>query len=64
MAPGEGVRGTAPSAASSCCPEIGHSDVERPVGGAVAANFYRHYGFELSPVDDLTLILLVKDVVT
>ncbi|MCY3559563.1 MAG: GNAT family N-acetyltransferase [bacterium] len=28
----------------------------------VAAGFYRHYGFEPSPIDDLTLILLVKDI--
>lgn len=27
-----------------------------------AAGFYRHYGFEPSPVDDLTLMLLVKDI--
>lgn len=27
-----------------------------------AANFYRHYGFEPSPVDKLTLILLLKDI--
>ena len=27
-----------------------------------AADFYRHYGFEPSPVDDLTLMLLVKDI--
>ena len=29
-----------------------------------AANFYRHYGFEPSPIDDLTLMLLVKDIAT
>ncbi len=29
-----------------------------------AARFYRHYGFEPSPIDDLTLIVLVKDIVT
>ncbi len=29
-----------------------------------AASFYRHYGFEPSPVDDLTLMLLVKDIRT
>ena len=29
-----------------------------------AANFYRHYGVEPSPVDDLTLMLLVKDIAT
>lgn len=28
----------------------------------VAAGFYRRYGFEPSPVDDLTLMLLVKDI--
>jgi len=28
----------------------------------VAASFYRRYGFESSPVDDLTMMLLVKDV--
>ena len=27
-----------------------------------AASFYRRYGFEPSPIDDLTLMLLVKDV--
>ena len=27
-----------------------------------AANFYRHYGFDPSPIDDLTLMLLIKDV--
>ena len=27
-----------------------------------AAGFYRHYGFEPSPVDDLTLMLLIKDI--
>lgn len=27
-----------------------------------AANFYRHYGFESSPIDELTLLLLVKDI--
>lgn len=27
-----------------------------------AADFYRHYGFEPSPVDDLTLMLLIKDI--
>ncbi len=27
-----------------------------------AADFYRHYGFKPSPVDDLTLMLLVKDI--
>ena len=27
-----------------------------------AAAFYRHYGFEPSPVDNLTLMLLVKDI--
>lgn len=27
-----------------------------------AAGFYRHYGFEPSPIDDLTLMLLVKDI--
>ncbi len=26
-----------------------------------AASFYRHFGFESSPIDDLTLILLLKD---
>jgi GNAT superfamily N-acetyltransferase len=29
-----------------------------------AAGFYRHYGFEPSPIDDLTLILLTKDIQT
>jgi GNAT superfamily N-acetyltransferase len=29
---------------------------------AGAANFYRQYGFEPSPVDELVLLLLVKDV--
>ena len=29
-----------------------------------AANFYRHYGFAPSPVDDLTLMILVKDIAT
>ncbi len=29
-----------------------------------AANFYRHFGFESSPIDDLTLMLLVKDLRT
>lgn len=28
---------------------------------AAAAAFYRRYGFEESPIDDLTLMLLVKD---
>ncbi|MDE0232055.1 MAG: GNAT family N-acetyltransferase [bacterium] len=27
-----------------------------------ATSFYRHYGFEPSPVDDLTLMLLIKDI--
>ena len=27
-----------------------------------AANFYRHFGFEPSPMDDLILMLLVKDI--
>ena len=27
-----------------------------------AASFYRHFGFEPSPIDDLTLMLLVKDI--
>ena len=27
-----------------------------------AASFYRHYGFQPSPIDDLTLMLLVKDI--
>ena len=27
-----------------------------------AAGFYRHFGFEPSPLDDLTLMLLVKDI--
>ena len=27
-----------------------------------SANFYRHFGFEPSPMDDLTLMLLVKDI--
>ena len=27
-----------------------------------ASGFYRHYGFEPSPVDDLTLMLLIKDI--
>ena len=27
-----------------------------------AAAFYRHYGFEPSPVDNLTLMLLIKDI--
>ncbi len=29
-----------------------------------AASFYARYGFEPSPVDDLTMMLLVKDIVT
>ena len=29
---------------------------------AQAAGFYRHYGFEPSPVDNLTLMLLIKDI--
>lgn len=29
-----------------------------------AASFYRHYGFEPSPIDDLTLMLLIKDIHT
>ena len=29
-----------------------------------AARFYRHYGFQPSPVDDLTLMLLIKDIKT
>ena len=29
-----------------------------------AAGFYRRYGFEPSPVDDLTLMLLVRDIAT
>ena len=31
---------------------------------AQAASFYRHHGFESSPVDDLTLMLLIKDIHT
>lgn len=27
-----------------------------------AAAFYRHYGFETSAIDDLTLMLLIKDI--
>ena len=27
-----------------------------------AARFYRHFGFEPSPIDDLTLMLLIKDI--
>ena len=27
-----------------------------------SASFYRYFGFEPSPVDDLTLMLLVKDI--
>ena len=27
-----------------------------------AASFYRHFGFEPSPIDDLTLVLLLKDI--
>ena len=27
-----------------------------------AAGFYRHFGFEPSPFDDLTLMLLIKDI--
>lgn len=27
-----------------------------------SASFYRHFGFESSPIDDLTLMLLVKDI--
>ena len=27
-----------------------------------AAGFYRRYGFEPSPIDDLTLMLLIKDI--
>ena len=30
--------------------------------GPQAAGFYRHWGFEPSPIDDLTLILLIKDI--
>jgi len=29
-----------------------------------AASFYRHYSFEPSPIDDLTLVLLIKDIHT
>jgi GNAT superfamily N-acetyltransferase len=29
-----------------------------------AASFYHHYGFEPSPIDDLTLMLLTKDIQT
>ena len=29
-----------------------------------AAGFYRHFGFEPSPMDDLTLMLLLKDIRT
>jgi len=29
-----------------------------------AASFYRHYGFEPSPIDDLTPMLLIKDIHT
>jgi len=29
-----------------------------------AADFYRHYGFDASPIDDLTLMLLMKDIHT
>ena len=29
-----------------------------------AANFYRHYGFEPSAVDDLTLLILLKNIAT
>lgn len=29
---------------------------------AQAASFYRHFGFEPSPIDELTLMLLVKDI--
>lgn len=29
-----------------------------------AASFYRHYGFEPSPVDKMTLMLLIKDIQT
>ena len=27
-----------------------------------AAGFYRHWGFEPPPIDDLTLMLLIKDI--
>lgn len=27
-----------------------------------ASSFYRHFGFEPSPIDDLTLMLLIKDI--
>ena len=27
-----------------------------------AASFYRHFGFEASPFDDLTLMLLIQDI--
>ena len=27
-----------------------------------ASGFYRHFGFEPSPIDDLTLMLLIKDI--
>ena len=30
----------------------------------LAASFYRHYGFKPSPTDDLTLMILVKDIAT
>ena len=29
-----------------------------------AAGFYRRYGFDFSPIDDLTLMLLVRDIST
>ena len=29
-----------------------------------AASFYHHYGFESSPIDDLTLMLVTKDIQT
>lgn len=28
----------------------------------LASSFYRHFGFEPSPIDDLTLLLLIKDI--
>ncbi|WP_420621120.1 GNAT family N-acetyltransferase [Candidatus Poriferisodalis sp.] len=27
-----------------------------------ASGFYRHFGFEPSPIDDLTLMLVIKDI--
>lgn len=31
-------------------------------GSSRTAGFYHHFGFESSPMDDLTLMLLIKDI--